>query len=33
MTTTDGQHRITLQRIARRVMIERELLPDFSPKC
>ena len=32
MTTTDGQHRITLQRIARRVMIERGLLPDFSPQ-
>jgi exoribonuclease-2 len=31
MTNTDDrQHRSTLQRIARRVMIERGLLPDFS---
>jgi exoribonuclease-2 len=31
MTNTDDrQHRSILQRIARRVMIERGLLPDFS---
>jgi VacB/RNase II family 3'-5' exoribonuclease len=33
MTNThDGQHRALLQRIARRAMIERGLLPDFSPQ-
>ncbi len=31
--TNDGQHRSILQRIARRVMIERGLLPDFSPQA
>jgi hypothetical protein len=31
MTNTDDrQHRSILQRIARRAMMERELLPDFS---
>jgi exoribonuclease-2 len=30
MTVTEKQHRITLQRIARRTMIEKGLLPDFS---
>jgi len=30
MTNEDNQHRSILQRIARRVMIERGLLPDFS---
>ncbi len=29
----DGQHRALLQRIARRAMIERGLLPDFSPRA
>jgi ribonuclease R len=29
----DKQHRSILQRIARRAMIERELLPDFSPQA
>ena len=34
MTNThDGQHRALLQRIARRAMIERGLLPDFSPRA
>jgi hypothetical protein len=28
--TADRQHRSILQRIARRVMMERRLLPDFS---
>ena len=32
MTTTGEQHRVILQRIARRVMVERGLLPDFSPE-
>ena len=31
MNATGEQHRVILQRIARRVMIERGLLPDFSP--
>jgi hypothetical protein len=30
MDGTDNQHRVILQRIARRVMLERGLLPDFS---
>ena len=30
MTATGEQHRAILQRIARRVMVERGLLPDFS---
>lgn len=29
----DKQHRVSLQRIARRAMIERGLLPDFSPQA
>ena len=29
----DRQHRASLQRIARRAMIERGLLPDFSPQA
>ena len=34
MTNTyDGQHRALLQRIARRAMTERGLLPDFSPRA
>ncbi len=36
MTTSDSsdkQHRSQLQRIARRAMIERGLLPDFSPRA
>ena len=31
--TNDKQHRSTLQRIARRVMIEKGLLPDFSTQA
>ena len=31
--TEDRQHRSILQRIARRVMIERGLLPDFSAQA
>jgi exoribonuclease-2 len=31
--TEERQHRAILQRIARRVMIERGLLPDFSPQA
>ncbi len=31
MNSTDSHHRAILQRIARRVMTERGLLPDFSP--
>jgi VacB/RNase II family 3'-5' exoribonuclease len=31
--TTDGQHRSLLQRIARRAMIERGMLPEFSPQA
>jgi VacB/RNase II family 3'-5' exoribonuclease len=31
--THDRQHRVLLQRIAHRVMIERGLLPDFSPQA
>ena len=30
MNSTDNQHRIILQRIARKAMVERGLLPDFS---
>jgi hypothetical protein len=30
MNANDKQHRAILQRIARRVMLERGLLPDFS---
>jgi hypothetical protein len=30
INTDDRQHRSILQRIARRAMMERELLPDFS---
>ena len=34
MTNTyDGRHRTILQRIARRAMLERGLLPDFSPQA
>ena len=33
MTTTGEPHRALLQRIARRVMQERGLLPDFSPEA
>jgi exoribonuclease-2 len=32
MSETDKQHRGILQRIARRAMLERGLLPDFSPE-
>ena len=32
-TPNDRQHRALLQRIARRVMLERGLLPDFSPQA
>jgi VacB/RNase II family 3'-5' exoribonuclease len=32
MNSSDNQHRTILQRIARRAMIERGLLPDFSPE-
>jgi exoribonuclease-2 len=32
MSATDKQHRAILQRIARRAMLERGLLPDFSPE-
>ena len=32
MNTDDRQHRSILQRIARRAMIERGLIPDFSPQ-
>jgi exoribonuclease R len=31
--TTDTQNRITLQNIARRVMLTRGLLPEFSPQA
>ena len=31
--TTDTQNRITLQNIARRVMLARGLLPEFSPQA
>jgi VacB/RNase II family 3'-5' exoribonuclease len=31
--TNDKQHRVLLQRIARRAMVERGLLPDFSPQA
>ncbi|MGA7160052.1 MAG: RNB domain-containing ribonuclease [Bacteroidota bacterium] len=31
--TTDKKHRALLQRIARRAMLERGLLPDFSPQA
>ncbi len=31
--TNDKQHRALLQRIARRAMVERGLLPDFSPQA
>ena len=31
--TDDRQHRLILQRIARRVMLERGLLPDFPPEA
>lgn len=33
MTGTEKQHRIVLQEIARRAMLERGLLPDFSPEA
>ena len=33
MTETEKQHRIILQNIARRVMLERGLLPDFSAEA
>ena len=33
MNATSGQHRAVLQRIARRVMVERGLLPDFSAEA
>ena len=33
MNTTSEQHRAVLQRIARRVMVERGLLPDFSAEA
>ena len=33
MTGSEKQHRIILQHIARRVMLERGLLPDFSPEA
>ncbi len=33
MDTNDRQHRSLLQRIAHRAMIERGLLPDFSPRA
>ncbi len=33
MNATDGQHRAVLQTIARRAMIERGLLPDFSAEA
>jgi VacB/RNase II family 3'-5' exoribonuclease len=33
MNTNDKQHRVILQRIARRVMLERGLLPDFSAEA
>ena len=33
MNATGEQHRAILQRIARRVMLERELLPDFSAEA
>jgi hypothetical protein len=33
MAETEKQHRITLQRIARRVVLERGLLPDFSAEA
>jgi VacB/RNase II family 3'-5' exoribonuclease len=32
MNGTDGHHRVTLQRIAHRVMLERGLAPDFAPE-
>ncbi len=32
MNSTDNRHRSILQRIARKAMIERGLLPDFSPE-
>ncbi len=31
MTRENAQHRALLQRIAHRAMIERGLLPDFTP--
>lgn len=31
--THEGQHRSVLQKIARRAMLERDLLPDFSPQA
>src|SRR5512143_1595777 len=31
--SSDKQHRVLLQRIAHRAMIERGLLPDFSPQA
>jgi VacB/RNase II family 3'-5' exoribonuclease len=31
--TNDKQHRVLLQKIARRAMVERGLLPDFSPQA
>ena len=33
MNTNDNQHRVILQSIARRVMLERGLLPDFSAEA
>jgi VacB/RNase II family 3'-5' exoribonuclease len=33
MTLDDGQHRTILRRIARTAMLERGLLPDFSPEA
>jgi VacB/RNase II family 3'-5' exoribonuclease len=33
MDTSNNHHRFILQRIARRVMVERGLLPDFSPRA
>jgi len=33
MNTTDKQHRAILQSIARRAMLERSLLPDFSAEA
>jgi exoribonuclease-2 len=33
MAVTDKHHRRILQRIARRVMIERGLLPDFAKEA
>jgi len=31
--TDDGQHRLILQRIAHRAMLERGLVPDFPPQA